>query len=411
MTLDPAKNPVAEYLRGTFDWHLDGATDDIPIMATVLSAHAVAASGGETEFASTYAAYDALSDDGAAGAPDRSASCTPSRPRSGWSNPDPSPEELAIVAEAAGRRPTRLVWRHRSGRRSLVLGATASHVEGMADDDGRALLARPARPLHRARARLPPRVGGRRPRHLGQPRRVAPGVPVRRVVGARHAPHDDRRRRADPMTDANGPRIAPLPPDEWSDEVMQAIAPLRPPDAKHQLPRRKGGPKGLNVLGHPGQPPGPDARVPHLQRAHPLHLDARRPAIGSCSSCGWPRSGTPTTSGSSTSSSRAARASPTRRSSASAAGADATGVVGARRGDAARGRRAGRGRDGQRRHVGELAETFDTPPADGPRLHRRRLRPAWPWRSGRSASSSTPTSRLRRHEHQRGTGGPARPRP
>ena len=38
-------------------------TDDIPIMATVLSAHAVAASGGETEFASTYAAYDALSDD------------------------------------------------------------------------------------------------------------------------------------------------------------------------------------------------------------------------------------------------------------------------------------------------------------------------------------------------------------
>ncbi|HEX4528524.1 MAG TPA: carboxymuconolactone decarboxylase family protein [Acidimicrobiia bacterium] len=51
------------------------------------------------------------------------------------------------------------------------------------------------------------------------------------------------------MTEASGPRIAPLPPDQWSDEVMQAIALLRPPDAKHQLPRRKGGPKGLNVLG------------------------------------------------------------------------------------------------------------------------------------------------------------------
>ena len=63
VTLDPAKNPAAAYLRGTFDWHLDGATDDIPIMATVLSAHAVAASGGETEFASTYAAYDDLADD------------------------------------------------------------------------------------------------------------------------------------------------------------------------------------------------------------------------------------------------------------------------------------------------------------------------------------------------------------
>ena len=46
VTLDPAKNPAAGYLRGTFDWHLDGATDDIPIMATVLSARAVAASGG-----------------------------------------------------------------------------------------------------------------------------------------------------------------------------------------------------------------------------------------------------------------------------------------------------------------------------------------------------------------------------
>src|SRR5689334_4201343 len=27
VTLDPAKNPAATYLRGTFDWHLDGATD------------------------------------------------------------------------------------------------------------------------------------------------------------------------------------------------------------------------------------------------------------------------------------------------------------------------------------------------------------------------------------------------
>ena len=63
VTLDPAKNPSAQYLRGTFDWHIDGCTDDIPIMATMLSAHAVAASGGETEFASSYAAYEMLDDD------------------------------------------------------------------------------------------------------------------------------------------------------------------------------------------------------------------------------------------------------------------------------------------------------------------------------------------------------------
>jgi alpha-ketoglutarate-dependent taurine dioxygenase len=138
VTLDPAKNPVAEYLRGTFDWHLDGATDDIPIMATVLSAHAVAASGGETEFASTYAAYDALP----AGEQQellqvRVVHSLEAAQR--LVNPDPSPEEVATWR----KRPAKvhpLVWQHRSGRRSLVLGATASHVEGMAFDQGRALL-------------------------------------------------------------------------------------------------------------------------------------------------------------------------------------------------------------------------------------------------------------------------------
>ena len=84
VTLDPAKNPAAEYLRGTFDWHLDGATDDIPIMATVLSAHAVAASGGETEFASTYAAYDDLSDDEQQRLPAAPRRAHASRPRNGW---------------------------------------------------------------------------------------------------------------------------------------------------------------------------------------------------------------------------------------------------------------------------------------------------------------------------------------
>ena len=55
--------PVADYLRGTFAWHIDGAQDEVPTKATVLSAKVVATTGGETEFASTYAAYDELGDD------------------------------------------------------------------------------------------------------------------------------------------------------------------------------------------------------------------------------------------------------------------------------------------------------------------------------------------------------------
>jgi alpha-ketoglutarate-dependent taurine dioxygenase len=138
VTLDPKKNPAAAYLRGTFDWHIDGCTDDIPIMATMLSAHAVAASGGETEFASTYAAYDDLTDD--------------EKQRFGsirvvhtfeasqrLVNDDPSPEELAMWrARPSKEHP--LVWKHRDGRHSLVLGATTAGVVGMGPDEGRALL-------------------------------------------------------------------------------------------------------------------------------------------------------------------------------------------------------------------------------------------------------------------------------
>jgi alpha-ketoglutarate-dependent taurine dioxygenase len=139
VTLDPAKNPAAAYLRGTFDWHIDGCTEDVPIMATMLSAHAVADTGGETEFASTYAAYDDLDDDERREL-ERVRVVHTFEAAQRLSNDDPTPEELARWR----RRPSKehpLVWQHRSGRRSLVLGATADHVVGMDPDEGRALLA------------------------------------------------------------------------------------------------------------------------------------------------------------------------------------------------------------------------------------------------------------------------------
>src|SRR4029453_7662034 len=114
VTLDPAKNPAAAYLRGTFDWHIDGCTDDIPIMATVLTAHAVAETGGETEFASTYAAYEDLTEEeqerfGAL----RVVHTFEAAQR--LHNPDPTPEQL----EWWRKRPSKthpLVWQHESGR-------------------------------------------------------------------------------------------------------------------------------------------------------------------------------------------------------------------------------------------------------------------------------------------------------
>ncbi len=154
VTMDPSKNPSGDYLRGTFDWHIDGCTpldEEYPQMATVLSATVVADTGGETEFASTYAAYDDLSEEEKVRfASLRVRHSLEASQRRVW--PDPTPEQ-----EARWRaRPTSehpLVWTHRSGRRSLVLGASADYVVGMDLEEGRALLAELL-----ARATVPARV-------------------------------------------------------------------------------------------------------------------------------------------------------------------------------------------------------------------------------------------------------------
>ncbi|WP_426571424.1 TauD/TfdA dioxygenase family protein [Aquihabitans sp. McL0605] len=138
VTLDPKKNRAAAYLRGTFDWHIDGMTEDIPIMATLLTARAVATEGGETEFASTYAAYDDLSDEDK----ERFASIRVVHTIAATQrllNPNPTEEEVAVW----NRRPPKvhpIAWTHLSGRKSLVLGSTTESVEGMDADEGRALL-------------------------------------------------------------------------------------------------------------------------------------------------------------------------------------------------------------------------------------------------------------------------------
>jgi taurine dioxygenase len=51
---------LAIYRRGAEGWHTDGAYDEEPFKATQLYALAVPSRGGDTHFASMYAAYDAL---------------------------------------------------------------------------------------------------------------------------------------------------------------------------------------------------------------------------------------------------------------------------------------------------------------------------------------------------------------
>ncbi|MGH3583280.1 MAG: TauD/TfdA dioxygenase family protein [Mycobacterium sp.] len=141
ITLDKNKNKAADYLKAAFIWHIDGCTptgDECPQKATVLSAVQVAAQGGETEFASAYDAYESLS----AGEKQRYESLRvvhsleASQRRT---TPDPSDADLARWrSRPASEHP--LVWTHRNGRKSLVLGASADHIVGMDLDEGRQLL-------------------------------------------------------------------------------------------------------------------------------------------------------------------------------------------------------------------------------------------------------------------------------
>jgi alpha-ketoglutarate-dependent taurine dioxygenase len=132
-------NEMAAYLRGNVTWHQDGILDqDVPTTITMLSAKVTAPQGGETEYASSYAAYEMLSNQEkreygelrvafSYGASQRRVT------------PDPTPQQVADWA----LRPTReypLVWTHETGRRSLMIGSTMDYVVGMDVTAGRALL-------------------------------------------------------------------------------------------------------------------------------------------------------------------------------------------------------------------------------------------------------------------------------
>lgn len=140
ISLDPERNRQAEYLHGTFEWHIDGVIDQsIPSKASLLSAKTLSATGGETEFASTYAGYDSLSDDEKQRFADLHvyhSFAASQRPV----YPNPTPEQTAVWEQRGGREHP-LVWTHETGRQSLVLGSAADYVIGMNLDEGRALLA------------------------------------------------------------------------------------------------------------------------------------------------------------------------------------------------------------------------------------------------------------------------------
>lgn len=140
LSMDKKINPVADYQRGAIYWHIDGACDGTPNFAAMLSGRTIVDKGGETLFANTYAAWDDLPEDEKKQL-DGLRVIHSLETAQRMIVPQPGYNELRMWQGHAPRNQP-LVWTHRDGRKSLVLGATASHIEGMSYEEGRLLLAK-----------------------------------------------------------------------------------------------------------------------------------------------------------------------------------------------------------------------------------------------------------------------------
>ena len=138
ISLDPEVNDTADYLHGTFYWHIDGAQDDVPTRASLLTARILSKEGGQTEFANTYAAYEDLPEE-------KKRQVDGLRVIHSQESiqrvvvPNPTETQLARWREHEEKSHP-MVWTHESGRKSLLLGLTAGRVEGMNPAESRALL-------------------------------------------------------------------------------------------------------------------------------------------------------------------------------------------------------------------------------------------------------------------------------
>lgn len=139
ITLDGAVNAKAEYLKGSWLWHMDGTHDDVPVFASLLTGRKLSAEGGRTGFANSYAAYEAL--DVGMKARIEGLKVVHSFETSMRRAEVTATDENVQYWRSIPDKTHSLVWTHGSGRKSLVIGCHASHVVGMDRGQSDALLA------------------------------------------------------------------------------------------------------------------------------------------------------------------------------------------------------------------------------------------------------------------------------
>ena len=130
ISVDKTVNATADYLLGAFFWHFDGYMSPMPIRASLLASKVLSPPGtGNTEFANTYAAYEALSDADKLAFTNLRVVHTMAHSQLSHT-PEPTQAQWDEW-RALGRKELPLVWTHASGRKSLVLGNAAAGVIGM----------------------------------------------------------------------------------------------------------------------------------------------------------------------------------------------------------------------------------------------------------------------------------------
>ena len=141
VTFDKKENPTyANYFGGTFFWHMDGTYDEVPPFGGILTPRVLSPTGGQTEFANTYAAYDALPELEKNALEGLKVVHTIEAAHRCYT-PDPTAEERAFW-NTFPIRVHPLIWVHRSGHKSLVLSTSGDHIEGMDRADSDVLLRR-----------------------------------------------------------------------------------------------------------------------------------------------------------------------------------------------------------------------------------------------------------------------------
>jgi len=119
-------------------WHTDSSFKKTPALASVLSARRVPARGGETEFASTRLFWESLLPARQAQLRDRTVTHSYANSR------DQIDPELMTKEERAALPPVRwrFTWRNpANGRTALYIASHAYAVDGMGDNEAKALLA------------------------------------------------------------------------------------------------------------------------------------------------------------------------------------------------------------------------------------------------------------------------------